>query len=242
MLHGSVCLRLHAAWECESACGMGVYVCMRNGSVCLHAEWECVSMSVCYMGFCAGMGVYVCMLHGSWCLHSAQECVYVCMLHGCLCLHGSVCLHATWGGVCMLHGSIVCVYVCILHGFLCLHGSVCLHATWVSVSAWTCLSACCLIVCPHAERECVFAWECVSSSKEKNRRRICDHSIPLKKMCIPREERSRATHISWRRFVGWNTHHIKTKQKQTNKNKKVNKRDRFQLLQLVECSLRPQKP
>ena len=80
---------------------------------------------------------------------------------------------------------------------------------------------------------CVF----VKKKKKKNlEEEICDHSIPVKKMCIPREERSRATHISWRRFVGWNTHHIKTKQKQTtNKNKKVSKRDRFQLLQLVEC-------
>ena len=140
--------------------GVCVYVCMLHGflcwhgSVCMHAAWELVSAC------CIGM-----------CLHAAQECVYVCMLHGCLCLHGSVCLHDTWVCVCMLHRSIVCVYVCILHGFLCLHGSVCLHATWVSVTAWTCLSACCLIVCPHAERECVFAWEYVSSSKKQKKQK-----------------------------------------------------------------------
>ena len=144
------------------------------------------------------------------CLHAEWECVSACCMAVCVydcMLHGSWCLHAVWECVCILHGSAsmsacymdVCVcmgvYVCMLHGCLCLHGSVCLHAV----------------------RECVFAWECVSSSKKtKIEEEVCEHSIPVKKICIPRVEKSRATQISWRRFVGWNTRQIKTNQKQNN--------------------------
>ena len=197
MLHGSVCL--HAEWECVCLHVECECVCMLNRSACLHAAWQCVSTTACCMG--AG----VCMLYGSvsayctgvrLCLHAtwmsvfAWECMSACYM--------GVCLHAAREYVSAYYiGFCVCigVYVCMLHGCLCLHGSVCLHAV----------------------RECVFAWECVSSSKKtKIEEEVCEHSIPVKKICIPRVEKSHATQISWRRFVGWNTRQIKTNQKQNN--------------------------
>ena len=130
------------------------------------------------------------------CLHAAREYVSAYYIGFCVCmgvyvciLHGGASMSACYMDVCVCMG----VYVCMLHGCLCLHGSVCLHAV----------------------RECVFAWECVSSSKKtKIEEEVCEHSIPVKKICIPRVEKSRATQISWRRFVGWNTRQIKTNQKQ----------------------------
>ena len=163
---------------------------MLHGSVCLHAEWECVCLHVeCEC---------VCMLNRSAWLHAAWQWMSVFAWECMSACYMGVCLHAAREYVSAYYiGFCVCmgVYVCMLHGCLCLHGSVCLHAV----------------------RECVFAWECVSSSKKtKIEEEVCEHSIPVKKICIPRVEKSHATQISWRRFVGWNTRQIKTNQKQNN--------------------------